>query len=102
MKKYIERNGLTLKVEVSYNIGGMNYFQGVNMKRGYYLSVTPTRINRNEAGEIVSTTTTAFSGYTELILETKRKSEKQFQEAIKLAEPREEELILATLRKNNA
>jgi len=59
-----------IKVEISYNIGGMNYFQGCNMERGIYLSVTP--ITKGER----STITKAFSGVTTLLYKMSRFNQK--------------------------
>ncbi len=100
-KDYIEKNGLTLKVEVYYHLGGMNYFSGGSEKRGYYLSVSPVTINKNNEGKIVGETYTAFTGVKFLIKEVARKSEKTFNEALTLSEDKKEELIAHVLEKNN-
>jgi len=50
--------GKKIEIRVDYDRGGMNYFQGVTMQRGYWLSVTPF-----EQGEH-SRTIAAFSGTT--------------------------------------
>ena len=63
-----------IRTEVYYNVGGMNYFSGSSMKRGYYLSATPVRSEGN------FTSVTAFSGTCELLLETQRFSQRKLQE----------------------
>ena len=65
-----------LRVEVYYEIGGLNYFSGGTRKRGYWLSVTPIE----EQGDF--TCTTAFSGTCDLLEETKRFSAKRLQEVV--------------------
>jgi len=101
-KKYLERNGQTFKIQLYYSLGGMNYFQSVNEKRGYYFSVTPVKITKLEGG-FQSEQSTAFSGTKVLILETKRQSQKGFNEAKKLVEESnwEEKLIENVIKKNN-
>jgi hypothetical protein len=97
MKKYIERNGQTLKVEVYYSLGGLNYFTGRQEKRGYYLSVTPVEIE--DHGGYRTETVTLFSGVKELLKEVTRRSKKAETEAEKLAEERMETLINYVLAK---
>lgn len=53
-------------VEVRFDAGGMNYFSGVTMLRGYYLSVTPM-----VAGP-TWTRTLAFSGTQTMLQEAAR------------------------------
>ncbi len=98
MKKYIEREGRTLKIEVTYNKGGQNNWTGRNEKRGYYLHVTPVKLKQYSDG-ITMELTTAFSGYKELLKEVGRQSDKALAEAEKIAEQVVEELIEAVLRK---
>ncbi len=100
-KEYIEREGLTLKIQFSYDMGGMNYFQGCTMQRGYYLSVTPVEITRHEHG-LQSESSSAFSGTTTCLLEVKRKSPKAEAEAMKLVDSKKEILIQNVLSKNSA
>jgi hypothetical protein len=100
MKQYVERNGKTLKVEVYYTLGGLNYFTGRQEKRGYYLSVIPVEIK--ESNGIRSEICSIFSGAKELILEVKRRSKKAELEASRLAQERMEKLIEYVLSKNAA
>lgn len=92
-KQYINREGFELKVEVYYSIGGYSYFTYKNEPRGYFLSVQPVSVGRNEKGEIINEVTTMFSGVKTLLFETKRKSESSMQEALKMAETKQNELI---------
>jgi len=101
IRKDIERSGLTLEVDVYYNKGGMNYFTGSTMLRGYYLSVTPVQITKYEGG-LSSRSFVGFSGTAILLSETKRFSEKGLNEAVELAKDKEEKLIAHVLEKNKA
>jgi hypothetical protein len=101
MKQYIERNGNTLKVEVYYNLGGMNYFTSRVEKRGYYLSVCPVKRTVSECGSYATETYGAFTGVKELIMEVKRKSKKAEEESETIVEGRIDLLIEHVLHKNN-
>ena len=68
-----------IETEVKYSLGGMNYFMGKEERRGYYLHIQPIQIERGWV------TRTGFSGAKWLLKETKRKSAKAEQEAIKEA-----------------
>lgn len=61
--------------EVYYNMGGMNYFQGVNMARGYYLSVSPEKRSTFPGG--TTRIFSAFSGSAKCIKEAARFSQKE-------------------------
>lgn len=88
MKKYeLIKDDLSIKTEVYYNKGGMNYFSGRAEERGYYLSVSP--VKREEIGNIVTECYTAFSGVKMLILPVKRQSDKAYQQAVELAKEKE-------------
>lgn len=60
-----------LKLVISYNKGGVNYWTYKNEKRGYYVSVTPVTRGENFESAYL------FSGYKFLTAETSRYSEKQ-------------------------
>lgn len=93
MKKFIatKKENVFLKVEVYYNLGGMNYFTYKVEPRGYYLSVTPIeRVNR---GGYITETCAAFSGYKVLLKEVKRKSKKAETEAEQIAAERMDPII---------
>lgn len=98
MKKYLSVQGdgvNCLKIEVYYHLGGMNYFTYKEEKRGYYLSILPI----DKKGNIE--TCVAFSGIKILLLEVKRKSNKSYNEALKLAEDLEEKYIKYVCDRNN-
>lgn len=86
MKKYLPlTNGKELEIEVWY---------GRDMRvRGYYLSVQPLSRTEN------SVCYTMFSGKTKLLNQVARKSAKAEQEAIKIAERMEAEVIAEVLEK---
>jgi len=88
MKKYeLIKDNLSIKTEVYYNKGGMNYFSGRTQERGYYLSVSP--IEREERGNVIIESFTAYSGVKMLILPVKRQSDKAYQQAVELAKEKE-------------
>ena len=85
-----------MKIEVYYNKGGMNYFHGKVERRGYYVSVVPVELTQCNGYQMESFM--AFSGVKVFLLEVGRKSDKAYNEAVKLAEneiPRAKELVLA-------
>lgn len=53
--------GRHLTISVSYHVGGMNYFSGVQETRGYYLHVTPFK--ESDGIRLYE----AFSGYKSLL-----------------------------------
>ena len=59
-----------IKVQVYYDMGGINYFTYKNESRGVYLSVTPV-----ELGDVFEKTT-LFKGYKVLLEEANRYSDK--------------------------
>lgn len=98
MKKYLSVQGNDvncLKIEVYYHLGGINYFTYKDEQRGYYLSISPI----NKRGNTESYT--AFSGIKILLLEVKRKSNKSYNEALKLAKDLEEKYIKYVCDRNN-
>lgn len=99
-KKYIENGNLKdathLEVFVYYDKGGMSYFTGKVSPRGYYLSVTPV----TKRDGMVSFA--MFTGYKQLLLETKRYSAKQFNQTVEMSEDVEATLISAVIEKNEA
>jgi hypothetical protein len=62
-----EHENQTYKLEVNYDLGGMNYFSGRVEARGLYLSISPINIMRNEKGERIGQSYTAFTGIKMLI-----------------------------------
>ena len=65
--------------EIKYNLGGYNFGTGIQEKRGYYLGITPKEITGN------TVMFGAFTGYRNHIHEVKRKSEKSYVEAVRIA-----------------
>lgn len=98
-KEYVEKNGVTLKVEVYYDKGGHNYLSGGWIRRGYYLMVVP--VKREERNGIVLETVTAYSGAKMLLKEVQRQSKKAEQEALALAREKTNDLILHVIAKQN-
>ena len=86
MKTYtkVENTNKSLKTQIYYDLGGMNYFTSRSEPRGYYLSVTPVEIQQHNES-IHFEKFTAFSGTKILLMETKRKSEKGYNTAVQLA-----------------
>lgn len=101
MKKYeqIENTNKSLKIEVYYHKGGMNYYNYQVEKRGYYLSVCPVEIKRENGYSIESFM--AFSGVKRLLLEVGRKSDKAYGQAVNMLEQHLPELRTYILSKVN-
>ncbi len=90
------KHGSHLDVEVCYDKGGVSYFSGGTMPRGYYLSVTPvTHKNGMTSVEL-------FTGVKKLLLQTSRYSDKQFAQAVELGKSAAPELIRCVLEKEKA
>lgn len=102
MREYIKTNkpNTELKITLTYNKGGLNYFNYKTEKRGYYLSVSPIEVERRGDG-VTMECYKAFSGYKSLILEVKRQSDKQYKTAIEQIETKKAEMIAEVLRANN-
>lgn len=60
-----------IRIEVSYRMGGMNYFTGQRSSRGYYVSVSPMTVGNGFQSFM------AFSGVCHCIEEAKRFGEKK-------------------------
>lgn len=69
----------TLKVQVYYNKGGVNWATMREEERGYYFSMTPVRIE--DHGNYKVEETRMFSGCKALILPVNRQSQKRFEQA---------------------
>jgi hypothetical protein len=98
--KYIERNDLKgathLEVSVYYSKGGVSYFVGGTMPRGYYIAIKP--VTKND----YMVRYELFSGRKQLLFETARYSEKQFARAIEMANDVESDLIAAVIAENQS
>lgn len=104
MKKYIEvkenpAKVTHLKIELYYDLGGMNYFTGRAENRGYYLSVTPVERHTNSQG-YATESFTAFTGTKILLNGVARKSKKAENKAEQLAQEKERTLIQYVCAKN--
>lgn len=78
----------SLDVEVAYELGGINWYNGQNNPRGYYLRAIPseTRINDDgKGGSYVSVTEILGKGFKFLLLPVSRRSKKSEKEAEELA-----------------
>ncbi len=63
----------TIKIELLYDRGGMNYITGQNVERGYYISANPSEENNGWSRWV------AFSGTKTMIKPAKRYSQKIFE-----------------------
>lgn len=104
MKKYIEvkenpAKVTHLKIELYYDLGGMNYFTYKTENRGYYLSVSPVTRGASTGG-FISESYTAFTGIKQNIKQVTRKSAKAEAEAEKLAADAMDNLIDYVCKKN--
>lgn len=91
------QNATHLDVEVYYSKGGMNCFSGGMIKRGFYLSVTP--VTRKGDGMV---SFTAFSGIAQLLFETQRYTDKQYDKAIEMSQSVKADLISHVLAKGGS
>ena len=76
-------NPTHLKLSLYYSTGGINYFTSRNEARGYYLSVSPVRIEKRDYGDTIATS--LMSGVKDLVLEVSRQSDKQLEIATTIA-----------------
>ena len=102
MKQYLKTNkeNTEIKLELSYSIGGMNYFTSKVEKRGYWLHMQPLEISRSSNGITIEQYTPA-KGYKHLILETKRKSDKAYKTALEMIEETKQRMIEAIQEESN-
>jgi hypothetical protein len=83
----VENSPYHLDIQLKYNKGGMNYFTSRSEERGFYLHVSPVKIDYSQSNPNVYTKTyAAFSGIKKLILVTKKYHDKFYREAENLAE----------------
>lgn len=83
MKKYIKVKNPNEKV--NFIKTDVYYLKdGWSRPRGYYLSVTP--VYREDRGNIVIESFTAYTGYKMLLLEVARASNKQYEKAVEMSE----------------
>ena len=104
MKKYEPIEGSEnkfLKIEVFYDKGGMNYFNGKSEPRGYWLSARQVERNASGTSGVIMESFGLFSGAKIFLKEVARKSDKAYKEACELAEPKIAELCEAVLTNPN-
>lgn len=65
-----------VRINLSYDIGGMNYFTGTNQERGLYIHATPLMINDGTGTGYKSTIYRGFSGIKKFLHPMKRFSGK--------------------------
>ena len=101
MKKYLKTNkeNTEIKIELKYNLGGLNYWNYKTEARGYWLHIQPLEIERT--GDCTIESYQCFSGYKALILETKRKSDKAYNTALEMLEAKKAEMLEIILTNNN-
>lgn len=97
MKDYFATTtpGKFIRAEISYDIGGTNYFSGTTSRRGYYLIATP--VEKSERGESFM----AFSGLKCMLVEVKRRGQSGETIARKMAAGDIEKVVYAVLDKNS-
>lgn len=82
-----------MEVLISYNKGGINYFNSRMEKRGYYIHFTPCHRDdesyKEEGMALISTEMGA--GFKMLVSEIKRDSQKAFEEALSYLETKGKE-----------
>ena len=86
----------TLRIEIGYQLGGMNWYNGDEESRGYYLYCTPCERKHSYLGD-----GTGYTFYTEtlgkggklLLKAVGRQSQKAKQEAIEIARKKEDVLV---------
>jgi len=90
-----------IEVNLFYEIGGMNYFTGKTIKRGYYIDAMP--VQRDETG--MWKEYKLFSGIMDMVAEAKRFSVSTFQSLVAsvdmgIYDSHINELLDLTARKN--
>ncbi len=89
-------------IEVGYSLGGHNWYNGQEERRGYYLYCTPCGISThklNDGREYNTITNTLGKGLKLLLKQVSRQSVKAELEAIELAKENEEMLLNRVLSK---
>jgi len=102
MKTYLNttEENKKVKITLTYDKGGINMFTQKEKKRGYYLAAQPIEIKQYENGINIESFI-AFSGVRKCILEVKRKSDKGYNEALKMYENNINELLEYVATKND-
>jgi hypothetical protein len=87
----------TIKVQVRYEMGGINYFTYRPSARGFYVSVMPVKIEHRDG--FTSESFTAFSGTKSLLMEANRFSDKKLNEAAEQGHPDNNAIVRAMIAK---
>lgn len=82
IKEYETIDGQSLRIEMYYDLGGYSFATHREKKRGYYISVTPVKIEHKEGYTLEYAD--AFSGASCLLVEVTRKSKVNAEKARKL------------------
>lgn len=101
MKQYLNVKGSSenkVRLEMRYNLGGINYATYKEEPRGYYLHVTPVKLE--ERGGWKSESCMMFSGYKQLVESVSRKSKSAEARAEKNAESVKQQIIDKVLAEN--
>ena len=80
-----------LRLSVYYSTGGVNYMTYKNQQRGYYLSVSPERVEDHGYGNAICSL--LGSGVKDFLLEVSRQSDKQLEIATTIATERATALL---------
>ena len=96
MYKEISKEGDTgkhMKIDISYSLGGMNYFNGQVNRRGVYVHLST--VEKQQRSGYVSESYMPFdnSSFKILVLELKRKSEGKTQKVYEKIKEMEEKLF---------
>lgn len=93
-----------IEVDLHYDIGGMSYMSGRSTKRGYRLSVQPTKVSRStmDDGRVITWRTFgAYTGTYKLIAEANAYSEpKLIQLAGRMNESSWEDILQSVIARN--
>lgn len=103
MTNYIQlpepgRDATHLKIKLYYDLGGQNAWTYQQDARGYYLSVTPVKIERRNGVTLESFV--AFTGAKKCVKTVSRKSEKAAAQAAENAQNYIHDLALYVCNKN--
>lgn len=98
MKEYVKiknnaENETHLCISMDYTLGGTNWYNYEEITRGYYLYVTPCRLDNR--GDYQTVSQVLGRGLKMLLKPVARRSKKAEDAAIRMAEERKNELIAA-------
>lgn len=67
----------TVEISINYNLGGLNYYNYKEEKRGYYIHFTPCNVREEKYGTIKETELFNNKSFKYLIMPVNRKSDKK-------------------------